>query len=102
MRTLILILSVWLCTAAVVEIAAAQSICTTSRNAFTGAVETHCSDGSSSTSTRNPFTGNVDTSIQPGPPRYPSPPYQQAPQPRPQRCTTSRNAFTGALETVCY
>lgn len=73
--------------------------CTTTQNPFTKALETHCSDGSSSTSTRNPFTGSWDTTTRPGfqpPSQYPQPMQQ------PRHCTTTQNQFTKALETNCW
>ena len=71
--------------------------CTTSRNPFSGQVETRCADGSTSTTSRNPFSGNLDTVIRPAPSPYGAP-YSL---PREQRCTTSRNPFSGNLETRC-
>lgn len=71
--------------------------CTTTRNPFSGQVETRCTDGSTSTTTRNPFSGHLDTVIRPAPAPYGSP-YGL---PREQRCTTSRNPFSGAIETRC-
>ncbi len=101
MQTLALLLTIGQIAVGVPAIAATPSRCTTSRNTLAGAAETHCSDGSTSTTTRNSLTGDLETIIQPGPQRYPSLPYL-TPQPRPQRCTTSRSALTRALETLCY
>lgn len=103
MRILILLLTTALLVTGIVDMAAAQSNCTTTRNPLTGALDTRCSDGSSSTSTQNPLTGQWDTTIRPGPPQpYSTQPYQSFPQPRQQHCTTTRNPLTGALQTTCY